>query len=55
MKGSIFWDITLCSALKVSRLFIGTCRRFRVEEKAKQETSMKLLLALSFILVSLQP
>jgi hypothetical protein len=30
----IFWDITPCSPLKVASIF-------RVEEKAKQETSMK--------------
>jgi hypothetical protein len=25
MKGSTFWDITLCSLLKVNRRFGGTC------------------------------
>jgi hypothetical protein len=33
-KRHIIWDITLCSPLKVASIF-------SVEEKAKQETSMK--------------
>jgi hypothetical protein len=33
LNNSIFWDITPCSALEVSRHFGGTCRSiFRVEE-----------------------
>jgi hypothetical protein len=42
IKSSIFWDITLCSPLKINRSFGGTCRlRLRVEEWAEQETSVK--------------
>jgi hypothetical protein len=54
MKASIIWVITPCSALKVNRRFIGKCHLFKDEEKAKKETSTKLLLVASFILVSLQ-
>jgi hypothetical protein len=28
MKGSVFWDITPCRGLNVSRLFGGTCRHY---------------------------
>jgi hypothetical protein len=55
IKVSVFWDITLCSALKVNRRFIGKCHLFKVEEKVKTETSTRLLFVASFILVSLQP
>jgi hypothetical protein len=37
MKSTIFWDITPCSPLSANRRFGG----IRVEERAKQETSMK--------------
>jgi hypothetical protein len=42
MKSFVFWHITLCSPLKVNRLFGETCRLhlFRVEEQVKQETSI---------------
>jgi hypothetical protein len=26
LKGSVFWDITQCSPMKVNRRFRGTCR-----------------------------
>jgi hypothetical protein len=57
MKGSIFWDITPYSPFKVRGRLGGTCLHFRVEEKAKQETSMKqaatkIVLAACFMLVS---
>jgi uncharacterized membrane protein len=46
----MFWDITPPSPLKVNRRFGGTCpiSIFRVEEQAKQETSVKALLATCF-------
>jgi hypothetical protein len=43
-KGSIFWDITLCSPLKIFGRFGGTHRAiFWVEERDKQETRTKQL------------
>jgi hypothetical protein len=42
MKIYVFWDITPCSPLKVSRRseeYVASI--FRVEELAKQETSVK--------------
>jgi hypothetical protein len=41
-KRSIFWDITLCSLLKVNRRFGGThCLHLQGRQVSKQETSMK--------------
>jgi hypothetical protein len=42
MKSSIFWDIMLCSPLKIS-LHFGATRSpiFRIDEWAKQDASMK--------------
>jgi hypothetical protein len=42
MKISIFWDLTLCSPLKVNRYFGGICHlHLQGRRKGKQETSMK--------------
>jgi hypothetical protein len=42
MKSSIFWDITLCSLLKINRYFGGIyCLHLQGQRKGKQATSMK--------------
>jgi hypothetical protein len=42
VNSSVFSDITICSSLKVNRRFGRRFRLlFRVEEQAKQETSVK--------------
>jgi hypothetical protein len=42
LKSSIFWDITLCSPLKINRQFGGSCCfPLQDEEYAKQETSVQ--------------
>jgi hypothetical protein len=41
MKSSIFWDVTLCSPLKVNRRFGGTCRLHHQGQRINRATSMK--------------
>jgi hypothetical protein len=48
MKSSVFWDITTCSPLKVSRRFGGTCNLHLRESKWQAE----LRLSPAFTLVS---
>jgi hypothetical protein len=40
MKGSIFWDITPCSPLKVNRCFGGTYYFLKMEAVCSSETSI---------------
>jgi hypothetical protein len=55
MRSSIFWDITLCSKLKINWCFGGTCRlHLQGSRISKQETSMKQVGLFGFLLSLLQ-